>query len=876
MAIGPSILEQEDALKNLPTEALQNMMRQPSPNAPPFLVAAELKRREQMAKEFAGKQAEAKTAASAPTVAQRLSGVEQPMPMSQAGAMAAPPPGPAMPQESQIAMALSGATGQPPPQLPTVNAATGTSGPAVQALVKALQKEGTRSYAQRPRHQPFSSEKVVPAPNDGGLAALIAAILKQTIEPEQSFGGLAVPKEVKLPRGRGGARAAARPVTAANGTQGRTVYAQTGYQFSPEQVLGADLTNINPQVEASKLKALEEAARVRATREDLLDSVGGYFRGGGETGTTQNVLHPVSRNNVPAGAEVLSAQTINVNDGQPQTNVNGSGILSRTVPRSREMTFGYPTHSAQSPAVASRDTERSIEALKNMSPGEKNQRLAELHKEIIEGDKTGTGIGSNVADLQSQALLAAEQKAIMDAKERLVSMADTAGVDIPTPTLRPVEKSSTVSPEKASEKTQKFIRPSNIPNITLSGSSGYDVLGSSKGGPGIPSQENILSKIDAVLSGDGDKKTFDPTEVSGAARKQGDALRERLGEKTSSLIKSQNDAIQKLADADKASLDKIDESFKALKDFQETGKLPQRHRDTLINAGLMKFGAALLDPKNPDPFSAFSAGLEGFQKIEKEKRTEYLDGLKYALTAETAQQKLSMERRNAEAVARRSLAQFQVAQQSRDEAAVVASEDRYIAAANNAQRLSIAEKQLASGKLSALAAILNSIKPGKDMRMLKSLISSKLQEAKALAAQGNFDALNEAFIYDEKNNSATPRTAYFVKLFTSMDAASLSRMAMAEATFRRQEESASRQVNAAVDKKMGDLMTGWGTDTTWQKIIGRQPTSDEMSDDRARADLQRRAMEWVQRRTPGHPKYTKAPQGEKRDPAVVRSGITGN
>ena len=71
MAIGLSILEQEDALKSLPDAALQQMLRQPSPDAPPFLVAAELKRREQMKKEFAGKQAAAQTAQQAPPVAAR-------------------------------------------------------------------------------------------------------------------------------------------------------------------------------------------------------------------------------------------------------------------------------------------------------------------------------------------------------------------------------------------------------------------------------------------------------------------------------------------------------------------------------------------------------------------------------------------------------------------------------------------------------------------------------------------------------------------------------------------------------------------------------------------------------------------------------------
>jgi len=98
MAIGLSILEQEDALKNLPTQALQGLMGQPSPQVPPFMVAAELKRREEMAKEFAGKEAATQTAQQAPTVAARLAGMQQPVPMSQAGAMAVPPPQPQCPR----------------------------------------------------------------------------------------------------------------------------------------------------------------------------------------------------------------------------------------------------------------------------------------------------------------------------------------------------------------------------------------------------------------------------------------------------------------------------------------------------------------------------------------------------------------------------------------------------------------------------------------------------------------------------------------------------------------------------------------------------------------------------------------------------------
>jgi hypothetical protein len=283
----------------------------------------------------------------------------------------------------------------------------------------------------------------------------------------------------------------------------------------------------------------------------------------------------------------------------------------------------------------------------------------------------------------------------------------------------------------------------------------------------------------------------------------------------------------------------------------------------LINAGLMEFGAAFLDPNNPTLYGAFSAGLRGFQKIEKGKKKEYLENLKYALTAETTREKLAMERRGAEDTARRSLVQFQVAQGSRDEAAAVAAETRYVDAANTAQRLRIAEGQLATGQITALAAILNALKPGADERMLNTLISGKMKEAQALAKTGDFSVMDEAFIYDKGTNQVTPRVGYFVNLFTSMDAAGWSREMRARRADERGEASAARSVSATVKTKVDNLMTGWATDTTWEAILGRTPTEADMTGDK-RARTQRRAQDWAERNTPGHPRYK--PNGSSGQP----------
>ena len=176
MSIGrPSILEQEDDLKGLPTQALQEMLRNPSGRTLSYLVAAELQYRKEQEAAQTGREAAAKTAQQPATVAASLAGMQQPIPMSQAAAMAAPPQQPPMPEGAQIAAALSGLTGRPPPQLPTINAATGyrrgaaprqsasSSDVAMKEIMAALEKAGTGTYSQMPTQRPFSSESPPPA-----------------------------------------------------------------------------------------------------------------------------------------------------------------------------------------------------------------------------------------------------------------------------------------------------------------------------------------------------------------------------------------------------------------------------------------------------------------------------------------------------------------------------------------------------------------------------------------------------------------------------------------------------------------------------------------------------------------------------------------
>ena len=929
MAIGPSILEQEDALKNLPTEALQQMMRQPSPNAPPFLVAAELKRREQMAKEFAGKQAEAQTAQNAPTVAHRLAGMQQPMPMSQAGAMAAPPRQPPMPQEAQLAMAMSGATGQPPPQLPTVNAATGTSGAAVQELVRAMRRGGTRTASQMPGHLPFSSrERPAPVLSDGGLAALIAAILKEQSEPDRAYGGFDISKEVKLPRGRGGARAPARPVTAANGTQGRTVYAQTGlFPLTEEQRRQALVLGVNPNVYAQQLKSEAEKAEAAAAGESffggLVDRVGGWFSGGDEdaivaggTPFDDAPRHPVSGERLPAGAEIFSRISgrpiIDSADGSPdavpetryqspyteliksrqdeiaaaerdddqaaiadRVRRHGGGIEALNRARiSGQLT--PPGAEAPSPTELASFARISIEDFNAMAPGHRRELARHLMRQRVD---TPFAVAQAEAGRKAVLTSAAEGETY-DQPGWLERAYDYGFTSRPEIEARDAEARQSeerrlryLAARGAEDTDETDAATERVPDdVTAQALAGVRPLSVGAGGRTDDDQQVKVTSTEGdgttVTSVDEWPQRY--SETDGTSRRAEDdefarttaALRGRLpaleGEElpdatgqANEFFKTLTDAnkkiyadletgLGKLGEADAKDFEKLEARFKALDDFHETGKLPERMRKDRITNLMLEMSKGLLG--NQDLYSGFKAGIEGFQAVDKASRDEYAKGLVARLTASKGIIDSKMAMRNARRQESIAMTKFAAAENRGN--AALAMEQLKIAqqARQNARTHEINLIRGEAGLLQADAAMAAAMKPGETERLLESLPRTMYAGALAKAKAGDRTELDK-FYYRDSQGRVHPNIPAFMSEVSRLKSTGYGGARLASDF-----DTKKRQFQSDVATSMKALGGSWSPETAAQwgaifRSIGLTPPDGPLPFNEARKALGTRLEE---------------------------------
>jgi len=103
------------------------------------------------------------------------------------------------------------------------------------------------------------------------------------------------------------------------------------------------------------------------------------------------------------------------------------------------------------------------------------------------------------------------------------------------------------------------------------------------------------------------------------------------------------------------------------------------------------------------------------------------------------------------------------------------------------------------------------------------LMDKTLEEAQALAKEGDFSLMDKAFV--TSGGKVTPKTEYFVDLFTSMSGSAF-RDYIAIETFKRGERSEAARTRssaaAAADRLIADFKH-----PLWKTILGREPTPDE-------------------------------------------------
>jgi len=844
MAIGPSILEQENDLKGLPTEALQQMMRQPSAQAPLFLVAAELKRREEMAKEFAGREAATKTAQQAPTVAHRLAGRQQPIPMSQAGAMAAPPQQPPMPREAQLAMALSGATGRPAPQLPTVNMQEGSSRAAIGEIVKALRAEDKRSGL------PFSARKRAGPVIPPALAAVIASFIRQQNEqnePERAYRGFDIsPEDSRLPGGRGRMVAAARPAAmAANGTQGRTVYAQEGYAQ-----------------EGRREESLDEWQRRTQKGPGLMSLIGGLLPG----------------DNVPANGGVVGVDPP-VPDTSGQTTLQyaqrASWEAAAQKKRAQQLADeSRATALKESLALQAAQTRRSVEKRRVGEEGaEEQEDVGRRFDEIIAsffGDIQGpVALARSIGGYVSQPMV--ERKAEIDLLNKVLEL--RPALESNPELFAQFEKdprgfmynlSTQGLPGLRSQRPPPGDVPGRVPLPIPVGMdpdfiTGRPPTGEQKVIETVTETDKPLADwptnfsptvtADKALVGGGDEGSFQ--RISAALRGRLTALeKEELPDVTgqaNEFFKTLTDAnkqiftdletgLKEFRTADAKDFEKLETRFQALDDFYETGKLPERmRRDRLTNL-MLEMSKGLLG--SPDLYSGFKDGLEGFQIVDKAARDEYAKGLAARLTASKGIIDSKMAMRNARRQESIAMTEFAV-QQNRGNADL-AMEQLKIAqqAKQDARTHQLNLIRGETGLLTADASMAAAMKPGETTRLLTLLPERMYPGALAKAKAGDRTELDK-FFYRDSQGKVHPNMPAFISEVNRLKSTGYGAAQTANAqAFDRLKIAFQKDVTASV----GALGGSWtrGNSLEWAAIaksIGVTPPTGATDFDKVRAQL---------------------------------------
>ena len=384
----------------------------------------------------------------------------------------------------------------------------------------------------------------------------------------------------------------------------------------------------------------------------------------------------------------------------------------------------------------------------------------------------------------------------------------------PTQTPPPVSTDgmSTVGGESAQEKTDINLYPETFtPTTPVDESAGKN----------IAALQGKLSLLEAQ----------EVPDVTG----QADEFFKTLTDANKKIYSDLEAGLKVFEKADAKDFEKLESRFKALDDFYETGKLPERMRQDRITNLMLEMSKGLLGSQ--DLYSGFKAGLEGFQTVDKASRDEYAKGLAARLTASKGIIDSRVAMRNARRQESIAMTKFAAAENRGN--AALAMEQLKIAqqAKQNARTHQI---NLIRGKasiLSADAALRNSMKGTDIERLLRDLPGQMYAGALAKAKDGDRTELDRLY-YRDSEGKVHPNIPAFISEVNRLKSSGYG-SAQQASLFDRAKISFQKDVATSVNNL---IKAGWTKQTApqWRAIaksIGMKLPTGAIEFDKIRGQL---------------------------------------
>ena len=365
--------------------------------------------------------------------------------------------------------------------------------------------------------------------------------------------------------------------------------------------------------------------------------------------------------------------------------------------------------------------------------------------------------------------------------------------------------------------------------------------------------------------------------------------------------------LKEVSKLNKADFNKLGESFKAVEDFYKTGKLPERMRESRITNLLLELAKGFLG--KPTMHEALEAGIAGFQAVDAKDKKQYAEGLSAMLTANQALLSAKVTMRNGELKERQALLRGRRAESLGN--VQLATEQMKVASQEN-ERVRTARYRadtLEINRINANANLLNA-QTTTLQKNIKGLADADLTRLRAALERGKNDPayratpeyraateeLGRKFIVGE-DGTAHPDFLVYGKIVQDMTKVpSDYRAEMTQGRFDSQKVAFNTRIDrvltpllkgrAATDQELwkaiaasakiplpkeGRIGSQWFTDNNAalrkaaRLYIGRRMAAED--------DPTGRMRQWLEGR--GYiGQQGGAAQGEKRDPAGVRSALS--